>query len=91
MKCYNCSNTVSSTHHIIQVNKVQMGSDNPENKVPLCFDCHNLWHHSKYTEAQRELKRKLYNHIRPNLDKCYIKSKTGKKPKIIMLIESGEW
>ena len=89
MKCIikECNREADTTHHIIFRNKTQSGTDNPENKCPMCIQHHMIIHHGKDMKEVERIKRETYELIRGKLDKCW-SSKRGIKPKIIRILES---
>ena len=46
--CEICSRLATDIHHIIY--KSQGGSDNPDNLIALCRDCHNKAHDNIFTK-----------------------------------------
>ena len=54
--CAVCGKVACDLHHVIY--KSHCGSDEPENLIPLCFDCH-FSHHNNNTPTTEELKKLL--------------------------------
>lgn len=86
MKCFICGNIATDKHHTIF--KSQGGTNNEENIVYLCRSCHYSIHHGSNIQTKQEILKRLYQRIKPVLDKCW----KGKiKPKIANLIQAGEY
>ena len=82
-RCISCNNIATELHHVIR--KSRGGTNNPENLMPICRDCHNLLHFSSNTEVRNRIINISYEYIKPNLDKCW---SAKIKPKIIRELES---
>lgn len=87
MRCRHCNTfTTAPLHHVIF--KSQGGTDHEKNLIQLCELCHYEIHHGKNTEKKEDILKTCYSYIRHNLPLCW----SGKiKPKIINLIEQGEY
>lgn len=56
--CIMCNKLSVNLHHVIY--KSKGGSDDPENLVPMCYECHS-GHHERNKPTTNEIKMKFEN------------------------------
>ena len=68
MNCRHCGAfTTEPPHHVIF--RSQRGSNNSENLIQLCYNCHYEIHHGKNSFKKIEILTTCYDYIRHKLDK----------------------